>query len=141
MQIRPLTDDYAVSPQIDPADLTAIRQAGYVLVIDNRPDGEIPEHLRAAEMAQAAHAAGLGFVSNPVSPGMFTDALIEAQRDAMAKAGGPVLAYCASGNRSSCVWALMNAGEMPIEDLVGTPAQYGYNLSPLVPMIMARAER
>lgn len=140
MQIRPLSSAYAVSPQIDPADLPAIREAGYSLVIDNRPDGEIPERLRTAEMAAAARAAGIGFVANPVTPGMFTDDVIEAQRAAQAQAGGPVLAYCASGNRSSCVWALMNAGQMPIDELVGTPAQYGYNLNPLVPMIKARAE-
>lgn len=140
MQIRPLTSDYAVSPQIDPADLPAIKQAGYALVIDNRPDGEIPEQMRTEEVARAAAAAGLGFVANPVSPGMFTDAVIEAQRQAVEQATGPVLAYCASGNRSSCVWALMNAGSRPLEELVATPARYGYNLNPLVPMIKARAE-
>ncbi len=48
MDIRPLTPDYAVSPQIDPGDLPAIKAAGYVMVIDNRPDGEIPPHLHTA---------------------------------------------------------------------------------------------
>ncbi len=29
MDIRPITADYAVSPQIDPADLPAIKAAGF----------------------------------------------------------------------------------------------------------------
>ena len=33
MDIRALTDDYAVSPQIDPSDIPAIRDAGYTTII------------------------------------------------------------------------------------------------------------
>lgn len=139
MDIRALTPTYAVSPQIDPADLPAIKAAGFTTVIDNRPDGEIPEALRADRMRRAAEALGLTFVPNPVTPGQFTDQVIETQRQAVATATGPVFAYCASGNRSSCVWALMNAGQVPTEDLVSAPARFGYNLMPLVPMIEARA--
>ena len=54
MDIRAITPDYAVSPQIEPGDLGAIKAAGYVTVIDNRPDGEIPPHLHAAVMRRAA---------------------------------------------------------------------------------------
>ena len=45
MDIRPLSPSYAVSPQIAPADLPAIKAAGYVTIIDNRPDSEIPGDL------------------------------------------------------------------------------------------------
>ncbi|MDE3029426.1 MAG: TIGR01244 family phosphatase, partial [Paracoccaceae bacterium] len=41
MEIRALTPDYAVSPQIEPADVAAIKAAGYTTVICNRPDREI----------------------------------------------------------------------------------------------------
>ena len=139
MDIRALTPSYAVSPQIDPSDLTAIKAAGYTTVIDNRPDGEIPETLQTERMRMAAEALGLVFVVNPVTPGQFTDKVIDIQRAAVAAATGPVFAYCASGNRCSCVWALMNAGALPLEDLVGTPAKFGYNLTPLIPLIEARA--
>ncbi len=141
MDIRALTPDYAVSPQIDPSDLAAIKAAGFTTIIDNRPDGEIPDSLQAERMRLAAEALGLTFVSNPVTPGMFTDQVIETQRKAVENSSGPVFAYCASGNRSSCVWALMNAGAKPLEELVGAPARFGYNLTPLVPMIEARARR
>jgi uncharacterized membrane protein YedE/YeeE len=45
MDIRPLTPNYAVSPQIAIEDLPAIKAAGFTTVIDNRPDAEIPPHL------------------------------------------------------------------------------------------------
>lgn len=139
MDIRALTPSYAVSPQIDPADLSAIKAAGFTTVIDNRPDGEIPDPLKAARMRIAAEALGLTFVDNPVTPGQFTDQVVETQRRAVAASAGPVFAYCASGNRSSCVWALMNAGKEPTAELVGTAARFGYNLTALVPLIEARA--
>ena len=72
MDIRPLSPDYAVSPQIDPEDFAAIRAAGYTTVIDNRPDGEIPPHLHTDEMRRAAEALGLVFVANPVIGGALT---------------------------------------------------------------------
>lgn len=139
MDIRPLTESYAVSPQIDPADLPAIRAAGYVLVIDNRPDAEIPAELHGAQMRAAAEAAGLAFVTNPVVGGALTMENVTAQREAIAASAGPVLAYCASGNRSSIVWALAHAGRLPVDELIGTPARFGYKLDHLRPQIEALA--
>jgi len=137
MDIRPITPDYAVSPQIDPTDLPAIKAAGYTTVIDNRPDGEIPLRLHTPVMQAAAEALGLVFVVNPVIGGMLTAENIRTQRAAIAAASGPVLAYCASGNRSSVVWALAEADKRPVEELVGLPARHGYQLDHLRPQIAA----
>ena len=135
MDIRPLTADYAVSPQISPADLPAIKAAGFTTVIDNRPDGEIPPELQAAAMRAAAEALGLTFVLNPVQPGGWTPETVASQRAAMDAAKGPVFAYCASGNRCSIVWALAEAKRRPVEELVGIPARHGYQLDHLRPRI------
>jgi uncharacterized protein (TIGR01244 family) len=139
MDIRSLTPDYAVSPQIDMTDLPAIKAAGFTTVIDNRPDGEIPPHLHTEAMRAAAEAAGLTFVANPVIGGALTMANVQAQGAAIAEATGPVLAYCASGNRSSICWALSQAGTRPVDELVGLPARHGYNLEGLRPQIEALA--
>ena len=140
MDIRPITPDYAVSPQIEPGDLPAIKAAGYVTIIDNRPDGEIPPHLHMAEMRKAAEALGLTFVANPVIGGAMTMDNVTAQGLAIAASPGPVFAYCASGNRSSIVWALSQAGKLPEDDLVGLPARFGYQLDHLRPQIAALAK-
>jgi uncharacterized protein (TIGR01244 family) len=140
MDIRPLSPDYAVSPQIDPEDFAAIRAAGYTTVIDNRPDGEIPPSHHADPMRQAAEAAGLTFVVNPVIGGALTMANVTAQAEAMAASAGPVLAYCASGNRSSIVWSLAQAGTMKTDAILAAAERAGYNLGHLRPQIEALAE-
>ena len=139
MDIRALTPTYSVSPQIDLADLPAIKAAGFTTVIDNRPDGEIPAHLHTPHMKAAAESLGLTFVANPVIGGALTMENVRLQSQAMAEATGPVFAYCASGNRCSVVWALMNAGQRSTDDLIRTPAKYGYNLEPLRAQIDALA--
>jgi uncharacterized protein (TIGR01244 family) len=140
MDIRALTPSYAVSPQIEPGDLAAIKAAGYTTIIDNRPDAEIPTHLHADAMRKAAEALDLTFIVNPVIGGMLTEANVAAQREAMDAANGPVFAYCASGNRSSIVWALAEAGSRPVDDLVGIPARFGYQLDHLRPSLEAAAK-
>ena len=130
MDIRPLSDDYAVSPQIAPTDVAAIAEAGFTTLVCNRPDGEIPPDLQADAIRAAAEAAGLHFVLNPVVGGAITMDNVTAQANAMSDSAGPVLAYCASGNRSSVVWALAHAGKHPTDDLIAIPARHGYGLEP-----------
>jgi uncharacterized protein (TIGR01244 family) len=131
MDIRALTPTYAVSPQIDPSDLPAIKAAGYTTVIDNRPDGEIPPDLHTEVMRAAAEALGLVFIANPIIQGQLGPSQVAMQSAAMAQASGPVFAYCASGNRCSILWALTQAGTRPADDLIAVPARYGYNLEHL----------
>jgi uncharacterized protein (TIGR01244 family) len=129
MEIRHLTDLYAVSPQILPEDVATLKAAGFVRVICNRPDGEIPEALHASQMRKIVESAGMDFVDNQVVPGNFSPEIVATQAAAM-QANGPVFAYCASGNRSSVVWALSQAGMVPADDLIATAARWGYNLEP-----------
>ncbi|HBD92292.1 MAG: TIGR01244 family protein [Rhodobacteraceae bacterium GWE1_64_9] len=135
MDIRALTPTYAVSPQITPEDLPMIKAAGFVTVIDNRPDGEIPPDLQTDEIRAAAEALGLAFVANPVIGGAITDHNVTTQREVISTSPGPVFAYCASGNRSSVVWALAQAGERPADELIGIPARFGYSLEWLRPVL------
>ena len=139
MDIRRLTDRYAVSPQIGLADLPAIRDAGFSTVIDNRPDSEISGDIQTAKMRAAAEGLGLVFVANPIIGGALSQDNVTAQRAAMDASQGPVFAYCASGNRCAVVWALANAGEMPADDLISIPSRYGYKLEHLRGQINALA--
>ena len=141
MEIRALTPTYAVSPQIALEDLPAIKAAGYTTIINNRPDGEIPPHLHHNQMQAAANALGLTYVQNTVIGGAMTESNVTEQGKAIAAATGPVLAYCASGNRSSVVWALSNAGKMSTDDLIGLPARHGYQLEGLRSQIDALAAK
>ncbi len=130
MEIRPLSESYAVSPQITPEDIAAIAAAGYTTVVCNRPDTEIPPDIHAEAIRKAVEEAGLRFVCNPVIGGAITLDNVSAQAKALDESDGPVLAYCASGNRSSIVWALSQAGKQPTDTLIEVPARYGYRLEP-----------
>ena len=137
MDIRPLSDAYAVSPQIEPGDVPGIAQAGFATVICNRPDAEVPPALHAARLRAAVEGAGLRFVELPAVHGGIDDALVEAQREAAA--GGPTLAYCASGTRSSVIWALGEAGRRPAGEILADAARAGYDLSALGPRLEGEA--
>ena len=137
MDIRPIADGYAVSPQIEPEDIPEIAARGFTTVICNRPDAEVPHELAAGVMRAAVEAAGLRFVENPMAGGGLTMDHIAAQRAALDGAEGPVLAYCASGNRSTILWALANAGRRPTAELVQAGAPWGYQ----VPMFRDLIER
>jgi uncharacterized protein (TIGR01244 family) len=136
MDIRALTQSYAVSAQIAPSDLPAIKAAGYTTVIDNRPDAEIPPELHTSVMREAAEALGMTFVAIPIVPGSLGAPQVAAQAQAMAAAEGPVFAYCASGNRCSVLWALTQAGNASADELIAIPAKFGYNLEHLREVLM-----
>jgi uncharacterized protein (TIGR01244 family) len=137
MDIRPLTDRYAVSPQILPEDMPALRAGGYAAVICNRPDEEVPPELGSAAMREAAEAAGLAFVHIPVVHGALGPDTVDAQRRAIAEAGGPVMAYCASGTRSTIVWMLGAAPETAPDALLQAAQSQGYALEMLRPQLEA----
>ena len=59
MDIRPLTDDFAVAPQIDPSELPQIKAAGYASILCNRPDGEEPGQPDFATIEAAANAKNI----------------------------------------------------------------------------------
>lgn len=140
MDLRQITDGYAVSPQLEPGDMATLAAAGVTTVICNRPDAENPPPLQAAAMQQSAEAAGLDFVFNPVTGGMLTEANVEEQSEAIEGSEGPVVAYCASGNRSTVVWALGASGELAVDDILERAARGGYDLAWLRPQLEKLAE-
>jgi uncharacterized protein (TIGR01244 family) len=139
MDIRQISPDYAVSPQIDPTDIPAIKAAGFRTIICNRPDAEVPHELSAEVMRIAAEEAGLGFVVNPVTHQTLNMEMVAAQMAELSGGKGPVLAYCASGTRSSIVWSLGQAGKMPTDAIIAATAKAGYDLSNLRPRLDALA--
>lgn len=129
MDIRPLTPDYAVSPQVDPEDFAAIAAAGYTTVINNRPCEEIPPSHQADIMRDAAEAAGLTFVVLPLTHPAINEQTAAEQRAAIEASDGPVFAYCASGTRCTIIWALSQARDVEPEVLISAAAAQGYDIA------------
>ncbi|MGI8839627.1 MAG: TIGR01244 family sulfur transferase [Caulobacteraceae bacterium] len=133
-EFRFVTDDFAVAPQISPADVAAAAALGITLIVNNRPDGEAPGQPAGAVIETAARAAGLGYIHVPVV-GRPTAEQAEAMRRAMDGATGKVLAYCRSGTRSIVTWALGQAasGAIGAGELIERGAKAGYDLSAVLP--------
>ena len=137
----PLTDDIQVSPQISLDQITAAKAQGVTMIINNRPDGEDPSAPQSAEIEAAANAAGIDYVSIPITHAGFSAPQVDAMIAALDKAeadGGKVLAYCRSGTRSTLLWSLAQAkqGANPAE-LARVAANAGYDLTPIRPMLDA----
>lgn len=141
MDIRKLTDGYAVSPQIAPEDMARIKAEGFAAVICNRPDAEVDAGNEAAALRRAAEAEGLAFHDNPVVNGALDIGNVETQQGALDAADGPVLAYCRSGTRSATVWALGQAGRRPTDEIIAAAARGGYDLEGMRAQLDALATR
>ena len=120
-----------VSGQISPADVAEAAKQGITLIVNNRPDGERPDQPLGSEIEAAAKAAGVDYRHIPVSQG-FSPSQVEEMAKALASSKGPVVAFCASGTRSTYLWALARASEgADGEELIRQAADAGYDLSPL----------
>ncbi|MDX2210002.1 MAG: TIGR01244 family sulfur transferase [Sphingopyxis sp.] len=133
---RRLTDDFHVAPQIELADLATAAAQGFLIVINNRPDGEEPDAPQGDAVAAAAAAAGLAYAAIPVGHGGFSAAQLDALDATRAAHPGKALAYCRSGTRSTHLWALAQArGGADVDGLCGAAAAAGYDISMLRPIM------
>jgi uncharacterized protein (TIGR01244 family) len=136
--LRTIDATISVAPQIAPEALAELAAAGFTAIVNNRPDGEDPGQPTGAEIAAAAHAAGLGYTAIPITHAGFSHPQIDAMAAVLADAKGPVLAYCRSGTRSCNLWALaaVKAGANP-DAAMAKAAAAGYDLTGLRPLLDA----
>lgn len=107
MDIRQISQDYAVSPQITTEDIATIKQAGFKSVVCNRPDDEDVGQPPVDTIRQAAEAAGLAFRHVPVVSGAMTLDNVTEMAAALKDLPGPVFAYCRSGTRSGNLYNMI----------------------------------
>ncbi|MCX7514161.1 TIGR01244 family sulfur transferase [Frateuria sp. STR12] len=137
MQIRKLTANISVSPQILPGELADLATAGFRSVINNRPDGEADDQPTSAEMADAALAHGLAYRHIPVVPGQYQPDMIDAMARAIDELPAPMLAFCRTGTRSTSLWALQAARAADADVVVRIAGDAGYDLAALAPRLRA----
>lgn len=140
MDLRQLTPDLAVSEQIRPEDVARLAEAGFKVLINNRPDNEAPAGCNHRAMQAAASAAGIEYHYLPFHPGQITPDLITGFGAATSR-DKPAFAYCRSGNRSTILWALAQAGKRPEREILEIAARAGYDLSGNRAMIASLASR
>ena len=138
MDIRPLTKEFAVSPQIDAAHIKEIAGAGFQSILCNRPDGEEFGQPEFESIEQAAKAEGLEIRSIPIVSGMITPEALADFDAALKDLPKPILAYCRSGTRCTMLWAAVEHGRRDDTEIVDRAAKAGYDVAPLVRQLRAR---
>jgi sulfide:quinone oxidoreductase len=128
MDIRKITEELSVAPQIAASDIATIAAAGYRSVICNRPDGESTDQPCCGDIEAVVKAYGLVWRSQPVRSGAVTIADAEEFGALLAELPKPVLAYCRSGTRCATLWSLSEAGKRPLAEIVSRANAAGFDV-------------
>jgi uncharacterized protein (TIGR01244 family) len=137
-QLFELAPGVNVAGRLDRTDIDALARAGIRTIINNRPDGEDPGQLPAAEARRIAEAQGMVYRHIPISAATLSRADVDAFAATLRDAPAPVVAHCRSGTRSALLWALaqMRDGADTLS-LIAAAAQHGIDIASL-PAIAAR---
>ena len=136
MDVRRLTPTISVSPQILPADLADLKQAGFRSIVCNRPDGEGADQPVFAEIARAGREIGIEAHYLPAESGKISDEQGVRFGELLAHLPKPVLAYCRTGMRSATMWALSEAARQPLWEIILAARQAGFDLKGVVRRIV-----
>lgn len=97
-----MSDQVGFAAQLLPTQLAEVAAKGFRSVINNRPDLEGgTEQPTSAQIEEAARAAGLHYVFQPVVAGQMTQFDVEVFARHFHELPKPVLMFCRTGNRSS----------------------------------------
>ena len=137
-QLVSLGPGFSVSGRLDRADLEALARAGVRTIINNRPDGEDPGQLPAAEARRIAELHGLDYHHIPMTAATLSRADVDAFAAVLRNGQPPVVAHCRSGTRSTLLWALcrMREGTDPL-GLIAEAVRHGIDIASL-PAVAAR---
>jgi sulfide:quinone oxidoreductase len=133
---RPLTPDLSISTQLSAADIACAATLGFRAIINNRPDAEERGQPTSAELAAVAAEHGLDYAHLPVIPGKIASDAGPAFAALLHAHGKPALAFCRTGNRSTTLWALAQAGNgaptaPSVSAIIEAAHSAGFNLATL----------
>src|SRR5438094_9724250 len=100
-QLVPLGPGFSVSGRLDRSDLEALARSGVRTIINNRPDGEDPGQLPAAEARRIAELHGLVYHHIPITAATLSRADVAAFATVLLNVHAPVVPHCRSGTRAA----------------------------------------
>jgi len=125
---RQLEDNLTTCGQLNVEQIKALAAAGVKTLIFNRPDAEEAGQPSTAELQQQAEALNIQWIHQPVVSGQVTDEQGIEFGKLYAAAAKPVVAFCRSGARCGCLWALSQKQEQSGEVLVNRMKQAGFDM-------------
>ena len=128
MRAAKLSDTLSVSGQISVADVAAIAEAGFKVLINNRPDHEEVVQPTSADIFAAAEQAGLEYYHLPVTARNFPGAGFGQMESLFDDANKPAFAFCRSGTRCANLWVLTRSATSR-EGAIEAARRFGFDLS------------
>jgi uncharacterized protein (TIGR01244 family) len=102
-----MSENVGFAGQIGPEHVAQAVEKGFKSIINNRPDMEGgPAQPTSAQIEDAARAAGLDYVYQPVVAGQITEVDVRAFANHFNELPKPVLMFCRTGNRSNNLYQL-----------------------------------
>jgi sulfide:quinone oxidoreductase len=141
LPIKGLSKRVSVSGSLSAADFAVIKDLGFDKVINFRPDNEVPGQLSDAEPRSATQSLGFQYVHIPVTKrALFTDDVVSRATRELASEGR-VFGYCTSGLRAAIVWAAATARTMPVDEVLSSLHNAGFDLPFIRDDLEAQADK
>lgn len=105
MNIARIAENYFVSPQVSVEDIAALKAAGFVSIVCNRPDNEDPGQPSFETISAACKEEGLACFHIPVVGMPLAETDVAEHRRVVDDSNGKVLGYCRSGQRSAVIFS------------------------------------
>lgn len=129
LELVSVTPKFAAGPQMSGQDFAFVRDAGFLSVLNVRPDDEIGDYLAATDAAAIARANGLEYAHSPTeNHEVFEEDAVDRFEQALARLPQPVFAHCKSGTRAVILWAMVAARHRDVEDVIETLRSAGQDL-------------
>ena len=130
MNLKPLSPDFSVTPQIEAADIAELAVRGFKSIIGNRPEGEAPDQPSWPSLVAQAERHGMSARQIPVVPGQIGPDDVRRFAEALRDLPTPIAAFCRTGTRSTILWALANEARLTANERIKIAAKEGYDLEP-----------
>ncbi|WP_165243905.1 beta-lactamase hydrolase domain-containing protein [Paludisphaera soli] len=108
---RPITDRITIADQPDEQDLSRLREAGYVAVVNLRNDGEPEQPMDVEQEGREAAALGLAYHHHGVGGPPLADPGVSEACDFIDREAsrGKVLVHCRKGGRAAAIVLIQQA--------------------------------
>ena len=126
--MRELEADLRTAGQLSVEEIKALAAEGVKALIFNRPDQEGEDQPETAQLKQTAEELGMRWYHQPVISGQVTDEQGVEFGKIYAEAPKPVVAFCRTGARCGCLWALSKKDQVAGENLVSTMQAAGFDM-------------
>lgn len=131
MNIKQLSSDFSVTPQIEVAEIADLAARGFKSIIGNRPEGEAPDQPAWSSLVAEAERLGMSARQIPVAPGQIGPDAVTSFAEALRDLPMPVAAFCRTGTRSAMLWALVNPDSLTVDERIAVTDAQGFDLTPL----------